>query len=353
MKPPCLAFYSTCEDNPFNRYFFIWARCGAVIDTRRWYYTTNCLCLKTPHISRAEMGARPEGGTYYRLGIKTVFHHGSKGSDYSNEILLPDCVYSRKQLIMADALLPSPCSTYGNWELTEEMLTYVYTAVSHVTATDTKHHEIAPDKSQLTKELIPCWQHRCAISLHNGLLFIGEHLVASHVSELKDLVEKCCTCAEFTLRKIEPLLPSEFPERPSQVVGADLLKCKADYFSKFTEIDKLDDLSVGTIIKHTKSIFTRHGVPEVVLADCRTQFNCSEFKQLAPEYNFILFTSSPHYPRSNGFVEAEVKNFKNNLQKSKLLMGRKLQTPLPTIPQCLTPYLVDTETLKKREGDRI
>ncbi|KAJ8876343.1 hypothetical protein PR048_020788 [Dryococelus australis] len=61
-------------------------------------------------------------------------------------------------------------------------------------------------------------------------------------------------------QKSEPLLPTEFPERPWQVwargEGADLLKCKghwylirADYFSRYIEIAKFDVISVRTIIK--------------------------------------------------------------------------------------------------------
>ncbi|KAJ8891385.1 hypothetical protein PR048_010901 [Dryococelus australis] len=111
----------------------------------------------------------------------------------------------------------------------------------------------------------------------------GEHLVASYVSAFKkDLVENCSSCADFTPRKIEQLLTSEFPELNKLII--------ADYFSRFIEIAKLDDLSVGTIIKHTKSIFSQHGYPEVVRADCGTQFNCSQFKQLAQECNFRLIT---------------------------------------------------------------
>ncbi|KAJ8883517.1 hypothetical protein PR048_015361 [Dryococelus australis] len=109
--------------------------------------------------------------------------------------------------------------------------------------------------------------------------------------QLKDLVENCCTCAKFRPRKTKQLLPSEFPKRPWQVMGADLLKCKGRWY-------------LIIVI-----------VPDDVRADCGTQFNCSKFKQLAQEYNRLI-TSSSHYPRSNRFVEAEVKNFKNHLQKN-------------------------------------
>ncbi|KAJ8882886.1 hypothetical protein PR048_014709 [Dryococelus australis] len=178
-----------------------------------------------------------------------------------------------KQLIMADALSRRSFSTDENWEFKSQ-------------PDDNFRHRIKyciegwPDKSQFTEELIPYWQHNSDISLHNGLLLIGTHIIIPSCMRTEifkklhdghhDLVENCRTCAKFRPRKIEPLLPSEFPECPWQVVGADLLKCKGHwyliisyYFSRSIEIAKLGDLSVGTIIKYSKSIISRHGVPVV------------------------------------------------------------------------------------------
>ncbi|KAJ8894487.1 hypothetical protein PR048_007141 [Dryococelus australis] len=129
-----------------------------------------------------------------------------------------------------------------------------------------------PDDSQLTEELISIL---ATSYFTNCRALAKESIWWSRMSQqLTNLLENCCHLSFLSV-----------------------------------EFANLDDLSAGIIIKHIKSIFARHGVTEVVRADCGTQFNCSPFKQISQEYNFRLITSSPHYQRSNGFVEAEVKNF--------------------------------------------
>jgi transposase InsO family protein len=72
-------------------------------------------------------------------------------------------------------------------------------------------------------------------------------------------------------------------------------------------------------VNHCKSIFARHGVPEVVVSDNGPQFDpvkTSEFSRFAADYGFKHITSSPRYPQSNGFVEAAVKIVKLQLKKN-------------------------------------
>ena len=38
-----------------------------------------------------------------------------------------------------------------------------------------------------------------------------------------------------------------------------------DYYSRFTEVAKLDNTSAGSVILRCKNIFARHGIPEEVL----------------------------------------------------------------------------------------
>ena len=41
------------------------------------------------------------------------------------------------------------------------------------------------------------------------------------------------------------------------------------------------------------------------------------YRQFAEEYGFSHVTSSPNYPRSNGFIESQVKSIKGALKKAK------------------------------------
>ncbi|XP_054276767.1 uncharacterized protein K02A2.6-like [Macrosteles quadrilineatus] len=341
-----------------------------------------------------------------------------------------------KQLILADALSRDTENSEEEWELTEEILAYIQNIDTTLpSVSDEKLREINqetmkdetlkhvsqycvkgwPEKSKIPEDVLPYWYHREDISEQNGILLFGSRIIIPNSlranvlrsiheghqgitkcrsfakltvwwprlsQQIKELVENCKICAENRATRAEPLIPTPYPDRPWQIVGADLLKCKghwylliSDYYSRFMEIARLNDLKMGTIVTYTKSIFARHGVPETVRADCGSQFDCCQFKQLGRDYGFKLITSSPKFPQSNGFIEAQVKNFKYHLEKSddpykmllmlratplengkspaELLFGRRIRTYVPIMSDQLRPYLVDAEKLREKEEARI
>ena len=108
-----------------------------------------------------------------------------------------------------------------------------------------------------------------------------------------------------------------------------------------------------------KELFSTHGIPDLIVSDNGPQFSSEEFRQFASDYDFVHVTSSPRYPRANGEAERAVRTVKallrknedqylallayrstplqNGLSPSELLMGRRLRTKLPVIPQVLKP----------------
>ena len=124
----------------------------------------------------------------------------------------------------------------------------------------------------------------------------------------------------------EPLIITEFPERPWQKLGSDLLHFNAsnyllviDYFSRYIEIAKLNALTSASTIVHLKSIFARHGVPETFFSDNGPQYDSKEFVEFADKFGFQHITSSPRFPQSNGEAERGVKTFKEMLKKAQSL----------------------------------
>ena len=69
------------------------------------------------------------------------------------------------------------------------------------------------------------------------------------------------------------------------------------------------------IITHTKSIFVRHGIPEVVYSDIGPQFFSEAYKQFALAYQFKQVRSSPYFPKSNGEADKAVGTIKSLLRK--------------------------------------
>ena len=53
-----------------------------------------------------------------------------------------------------------------------------------------------------------------------------------------------------------------------------------DYFSRWIEVARLNNLTSEEAIKHMSSIFARHGIPEVVLSDNDPQYSSDRFSSL-------------------------------------------------------------------------
>ncbi|GFR71011.1 retrotransposable element Tf2 155 kDa protein type 1 [Elysia marginata] len=66
----------------------------------------------------------------------------------------------------------------------------------------------------------------------------------------------------------------------------------------------------------TKLIFSEHGIPSIVRSDNGPHFSGTAYKEFTKTYGFKHETSSPHYPKSNGFIESQVKIVRKTLKKA-------------------------------------
>ena len=108
-------------------------------------------------------------------------------------------------------------------------------------------------------------------------------------------------------------MPTSLPDLPWQKVGTNLFEWKRstyqlviDYYSRWIEIAKLDQLSANSVIAHTSSIFARHEIPEVVISNNGPQFASESYAKFAKDYGFQHVTSSPYHPEGNGEAEKGV-----------------------------------------------
>lgn len=197
-------------------------------------------------------------------------------------------------------------------------------------------------------------------------------------TELENLVKSCPACCKAQKQRAQPLITATLPELPWQKVGTDLFQWKqrtfliiVDYYSRYVEVARLNRLSAEEVIKHTKSVFARHGIPELVISDNGPQYSSREYAEFARAYQFKHITSSPHYAQSNREAERAVGTVKNLLKKnmdpylallayrstplqngytpSELLMGRILRSTLPTTRTQRVPKLPDFETLRMKD----
>ena len=186
-------------------------------------------------------------------------------------------------------------------------------------------------------------------------------------------VKKCPTCNKnATANQKEPMLPHPVPSRPWEKLGLDYFTLGGkdyllivDYFSKYPEVLLMNSKTADVTIAKMKSIFARHGIPNVVVAD-NMPFGSRAFQQFAKEWGFKVVTSSPTYPQSNGLAERNVQSIKRLFKKAReegkdemmallelrntpvaglqespaqLLMSRRLRSSLPMTAAMLKPQI--------------
>lgn len=204
-------------------------------------------------------------------------------------------------------------------------------------------------------------------------------------SSLIDFVQSCKICQKFQKSKIkDPLLSHKIPDIPFLKIGMDFAEFKnqnylvvVDYYSRWLEVVKVrnkDSITVSTVLKE---IFSRFGIPEVVIAD-NMPFNSYSFREFAEQWNFKIITSSPHYSKANGLAEKYVGITKKMLAKSEeskcdfqlslldyrnspvagmqwypaqLLLSKNLRAKFPTKLQLLKPVVVEqaVELMKENQ----
>ena len=169
------------------------------------------------------------------------------------------------------------------------------------------------------------------------------------------------------------MLPHDIPGGRLQNLAMDIMTYHGhdflvvvDYYSKYPDISQLSDKTAKTIITHTKSICSRHGIPEEIVID-NMSFGSREFKDFAHEWGIQKTTSSPMYAQSNSQAERFVQTLKGLLKKadeegrdpyialldyrntsisglqytpSQMLMSRLLRSKLPTKQSLLQPKVV-------------
>ena len=341
-----------------------------------------------------------------------------------------------KLLYTADALSRSPLPTFEDIDnLRESTELCVQTLMTHIPSSHKRLEEIRQELKKddtlsavmnyvltgwpknwetLSGPIRKYWDERGTLSVHDEVLLKGNRLVIpgplrqdvlrrlhdAHQGiqkirlnasqscwwpgiskDIEYIVKSCNRCEEHRRDRIEPMLGTEFPERPWSRVGADFFQLEnslyllaVDYYSRDIEIC-LVTRTVDTIetITKFKKIFSRHGVCDVLVTDNAPVFSSKEFAQFCKSWKFDHITSSPHYPQSNGEAERAVQTVKNLLKKSddkylalmnyrntplhngyspaQLSMGRRFKTLVPCHPDELLPSTVDSTVLQRKEKD--
>ena len=139
------------------------------------------------------------------------------------------------------------------------------------------------------------------------------------------MVKACAPCqAHQVANTKETLIPYDVPKHAWHTLATDLFHWNgtdymliADLYSKFPTIRKLTNMSSSSVINNLKGIFDEHGIPERLISDNDRQYSSEVFRVFSARYGFDHVTSSPLYPRSNGFIERTVQTVKKLFTKAK------------------------------------
>jgi hypothetical protein len=197
--------------------------------------------------------------------------------------------------------------------------------------------------------------------------------------QIEDLVSRCETCqAHRSYQQKEPLMPTEIPNAPWQIVACDLFDhdgskyvIMADYYSDWFEVEKVTSTTATVIIGKTSKWFSQHGIPEKVITDNGPPFSSFQYKQFADRYGFTHQTISPYHSQANGLIEKCVGIIKAMLTKcaetkqdlflallnhrntpmaglgspAQRLFGRRTKTRLPTSNSLLLPSTLSPDKI--------
>ena len=288
-----------------------------------------------------------------------------------------------KEMLLADALSRCPSRASGEIKLDMRVdyIAFSKTWIAKLKDT-TREDPILGTVYQLTQQGWPhqrrhtprmaraYWDFRDQLSTDEGLLLMGPrivipsclceeylqrlhqgHLSATKVqqnacqhlywpgldADIADYTRRCQECICRSQPPKEPLQAHEVPQEPWERIAMDyfymngrlyILIC--DYFSKFPFLFQVKTTSFANLKDHLEELFSVEGIPDEIMSDNGPPFNGKEFSSYLTGLGIRHTTSSPHYPRSNGFIERQIQTVKRLIEKANS-SGRSHQEALTSL----------------------
>ncbi|XP_025980015.1 uncharacterized protein [Glycine max] len=145
----------------------------------------------------------------------------------------------------------------------------------------------------------------------------SENVVADHLSRLVN--------EKVTAKEAENILEVEvfdcwgidfvgpFPSS----CGNEYILVVVDYVSKWVEVVATPHNDAKTVVKFLKkNIFSRFGVPKILISDGDTHFCNNQLQKVLKQYNVTHKVTSPYHPQTNGKAEVSNRELKKILEKT-------------------------------------
>lgn len=143
-------------------------------------------------------------------------------------------------------------------------------------------------------------------------------------AEIENRVKDCPECQEQQKVPAKaPLHPWEWPERAWSRVHADyagpfenwMFLIVVDAHSKWMEVHPVQNATSPITIQKLRTIFSTHGLPEMLVTDNGSVFTSLEFQEFVNRNAIQHITTAPYHPSSNGLAERAVQTFKTAMRK--------------------------------------
>ena len=130
-------------------------------------------------------------------------------------------------------------------------------------------------------------------------------------NDITNIVNACELCLEHRdKQKQEPITPHDIPLHGQKIVAIDIFHLGrepylaiVDYTTGFFDIIHLPGKLSSMVVIHAKHLFSKYGIPKVVISDNGPEFTANTFKDFSKQWDFKHTTSSPQYPKSNGQIK--------------------------------------------------
>lgn len=138
---------------------------------------------------------------------------------------------------------------------------------------------------------------------------------------IDNVVLSCKMCQDhLPSNSKEPIMSKSKPSRPFQEIAVDFCSYGGQQFlivvDCFTDWPDIIPMQHNTSTQHLTQALTQSfchtAAPDVLWSDGGPQFTSKLFNDFSKQWGFMHKTSSPHYPQSNGKIEATVKSMKRS-----------------------------------------
>ena len=140
-------------------------------------------------------------------------------------------------------------------------------------------------------------------------------------SDISDYVSQCTICTKHKASlPAQPMLPRDIPDGPWQDIAAEYITHKShecliicNAFSKYPFVFKVTSESAQSSCTHLLELISQYGPPMSLSTDNGPPFASDELTEFLTDHCITHHTSSPHFPRSNGFIERQARMIKTAL----------------------------------------